>query len=97
MPPAVGREYLCMTGEVPKIRPRRQGADATDRLLHERLARYMTAFEAVKAEAQGLYQVNYEAMIEADQKAEGQPVPRFLGLPDNRDFFYLTRREGGVS
>jgi hypothetical protein len=38
-----------------------------------------------------------QAMIEADQKAQDQPVPRFLGLPDNRDFFYLTRREGGVS
>jgi hypothetical protein len=32
------------------------------------------------------------AMSEADQKVQGRSVPRFLGLPDNRDFFYLTRR-----
>jgi hypothetical protein len=33
-----------------------------------------------------------QAMSEADQKVQGRSVPRFLGLPDNRDFFYLTRR-----
>jgi hypothetical protein len=38
-----------------------------------------------------------QAMGEADQRLRGRPVPRFLGLPDNRDFFYLTRREGGPS
>jgi hypothetical protein len=38
-----------------------------------------------------------QAMGEADQQTQGQPVPRFLGLPDNRDFFYLMRREGGAS
>jgi hypothetical protein len=26
---------------------------------------------------------------------QGRIVPRFLELPDNRDFFYLTRRGGG--
>lgn len=26
--------------------------------------------------------------------AGGSVIPRFLGFPDNRDFFYLTRREG---
>ena len=36
-----------------------------------------------------------EAMVEAEQKVRGQPVPRFLVMPDNRDFFYLTRRGGG--
>lgn len=38
-----------------------------------------------------------QAMYEADRKVDGQPVPRFLGLPDNRDFFYLTRRTGNPS
>jgi hypothetical protein len=33
-----------------------------------------------------------QAMSEADQQIEGRPVPRFLAVPDNRDFFYLTRR-----
>lgn len=33
-----------------------------------------------------------QAMSEADQKVQGRLVPRFLGLPDNRDFFYLTHR-----
>jgi hypothetical protein len=36
-------------------------------------------------------------MFEAEQQVQGRIVPRFLDLPDNRDFFYLTRREGGVS
>jgi hypothetical protein len=35
-----------------------------------------------------------QSMVEAEQKVEGQPVPRFLVMPDNRDFFYLMRRGG---
>ncbi|MBX9604740.1 MAG: hypothetical protein K2Y51_00865 [Gammaproteobacteria bacterium] len=31
-------------------------------------------------------------MREADPSVDGKPVPRFLAAPDNRDFFYLTRR-----
>ncbi len=31
-------------------------------------------------------------MSEVDKTANGQLIPRFLGFPDNRDFFYLTRR-----
>ncbi|MGA7178215.1 MAG: hypothetical protein WBX11_01320 [Thiobacillaceae bacterium] len=36
-----------------------------------------------------------QAMSEADQKVRGRIVPRFLAVPDNRDFFYLTRHAGG--
>ena len=36
-------------------------------------------------------------MYEAEQQVQGRSVPRFLELPDNRDFFYLTRRGGGPS
>lgn len=32
-------------------------------------------------------------MEEVDKSAGEQMVPRFLGFPDNRDFFYLMRRE----
>ena len=32
-------------------------------------------------------------MTEADPVLHGTPVPRFLSTPDNRDFFYLTRRQ----
>jgi hypothetical protein len=28
----------------------------------------------------------------ADKSANAQVVPRFLGFPDNRDFFYVMRR-----
>ena len=28
-----------------------------------------------------------------DKSSAGQPVPRFVGYPDNRDFFYVMRRE----
>lgn len=33
-----------------------------------------------------------QPMAEAEQRVGGHPVPRFLVMPDNRDFFYLMRR-----
>ncbi len=33
-----------------------------------------------------------DGMSEVDKTATGEMVPRFLGYPDNRDFFFLTRR-----
>jgi hypothetical protein len=33
-----------------------------------------------------------KGMSEVDKSAAGEVVPRFLGYPDNRDFFYLMRR-----
>jgi hypothetical protein len=32
-------------------------------------------------------------MEEVDKDADGELIPRFIGFPDNRDFFYLVRRE----
>ncbi len=34
-----------------------------------------------------------KGMEEVDKKDKGQYIPRFLGFADNRDFFYLTRKE----
>jgi hypothetical protein len=34
-----------------------------------------------------------QGMSELDKTVDGGYVPRFIGYPDNRDFFYLTRRE----
>lgn len=34
-----------------------------------------------------------EGMALIDKKTEDKIIPRFLGYPDDRDFFYLTRRE----
>ncbi|MFN0305966.1 MAG: hypothetical protein ACKVQU_37065 [Burkholderiales bacterium] len=34
-----------------------------------------------------------EGMSQLDKRAGGRMVPRFLGFPDNRDFFYIVRRE----
>ena len=32
-------------------------------------------------------------MADIDAKArDGSPIPRFVGFPDNRDFFYLLRK-----
>ncbi len=31
-----------------------------------------------------------QGMSEVDRSAQGQYIPRFLGYPDNRDFFYLV-------
>ncbi len=33
-----------------------------------------------------------QQMKAVDKSASGEVVPRFLGYPDNRDFFYITRR-----
>jgi len=33
-----------------------------------------------------------EGMSEAEKNTSGETVPRFLGYPDNRDFFFLMRR-----
>jgi hypothetical protein len=32
-------------------------------------------------------------MNEVDKMDSGEEVPRFLGYPDNRDFFYVMRRD----
>ena len=37
-----------------------------------------------------------KGMSELDKSAAGEVVPRFLGYPDNRDFFYVMRRECSV-
>ena len=34
-----------------------------------------------------------EGMAEVDRKGGNQLAPRFLGFPDDRDFFYFTRKE----
>jgi hypothetical protein len=34
-----------------------------------------------------------KGMSQVDQSVSGKVVPRFLGYPDNRDFFYVMRRE----
>lgn len=33
-----------------------------------------------------------EGMSEVDKAGQNGPIPRFLGYPDNRDFFYVMRR-----
>jgi hypothetical protein len=35
-----------------------------------------------------------QGMEEVDKSTDGAIVPRFIGFPDNRDFFYLVWREG---
>jgi len=34
-----------------------------------------------------------QGMSAVDKSAKGQSIPRFLGYPDNRDFFYVLRKE----
>jgi hypothetical protein len=31
-------------------------------------------------------------MSQVEKLDSGKPIPRFLGYPDNRDFFFVTRR-----
>jgi len=42
----------------------------------------------------GAIQHLVQSMGEGDPKLRGRIIPRFLGVPDNRDFFYVTRRGG---
>ena len=56
-------------------------------LVHTYLAVY-------KRQGSNLYvQHLIQKMNEADVTVKGRYVPRFLGFPDDRDFFYLTRKE----
>ncbi len=34
-------------------------------------------------------------MAEVDKTSGGRLIPRFIGFPDNRDFFYLIRHRSG--
>jgi hypothetical protein len=34
-----------------------------------------------------------KGMSEVEKSGPQGPIPRFLGFPDNRDFFYLMRRD----
>jgi hypothetical protein len=34
-----------------------------------------------------------DGMKEVDRTSQGELAPRFLAFPDDRDFFYFTRRE----
>jgi hypothetical protein len=56
---------------------------------------YLAIYAASEGGGEPSVQYLVQAMSEADQKVQGRLVPRFLGLPDNRDFFYLMRRRGG--
>lgn len=58
-------------------------------LEHTYLAVYVRQGEQVAV----LHLVRGMAVL--DQQSQGQWLPRFLGFPDNRDFFYLLQREGG--
>jgi hypothetical protein len=45
-----------------------------------------------RAGSQLLVEYLIDGMSEVDKTDSGATVPRFLGYPDNRDFFYVTRR-----
>ncbi len=45
-----------------------------------------------RADGRLLVQHLIEGMSVLDRKSNGRQIPRFLGYPDNRDFFYLLRR-----
>ena len=34
-----------------------------------------------------------QGMSEVDKSSKGEYIPRFLGFPDNRDFFYFLQKE----
>ncbi|HUO68537.1 MAG TPA: hypothetical protein VMV37_13430 [Gammaproteobacteria bacterium] len=56
-------------------------------LEHTYLALYSYDGDTVRA------QHLVRGMEEVDRKVDGRAVPRFVGYPDNRDFFYVLRRQ----
>jgi hypothetical protein len=54
---------------------------------------YLAIYTGSEADVRVQYLV--QSMAEAEQLVRGRPVPRFLVMPDNRDFFYLMRRRDG--
>ena len=53
------------------------------------MALYVQDEEAEDLDVQHLV----SGMAEADPSGNSGPLPRFVSAPDNRDFFYLLRRE----
>ena len=49
-----------------------------------------------RQEGRLLVQHLIEGMSEVDRKGGAQVAPRFLGFPDDRDFFYVLRRTATV-
>ena len=54
---------------------------------------YLAIYTGSDADVRVQYLV--QSMAEAEQLVRGHRVPRFLVMPDNRDFFYLMRRRDG--
>ena len=54
---------------------------------------YLATYTGSDADLKVQYLV--QPMAEAEQVVRGHRVPRFLVMPDNRDFFYLMRRRDG--
>ena len=53
-----------------------------------------TYLAVYKRQGSNLYvQHLIQGMSEVDKSSKGEYIPRFLGFPDNRDFFYLVRKE----
>jgi len=54
---------------------------------------------ALYTRTQGRFAVEHliDGMAEVDRKGGDRLAPRFLSFPDDRDFFYLTRREASVA
>jgi hypothetical protein len=53
-----------------------------------------TYLAVYKRQGSNLYvQHLIQGMSEVDKSAKGEYIPRFLGFADNRDFFYLLRKE----
>lgn len=54
---------------------------------------YLALFDRSRGEAQPP-KINHiiPAMAESDGKYRGTSIPRFVGIPDNRDFFYVMER-----
>ena len=87
--------YAVFTGATPSAMARVFQAYGCLYAMHlDMNAIALTYLAVYKRQGSKLYvQHLIQGMSEADKSSKGQYIPRFLGFPDNRDFFTVLLKE----
>ncbi|MEN8175370.1 MAG: hypothetical protein ABFS23_06385 [Pseudomonadota bacterium] len=86
--------YGYFSSATPSAMARVFGAYGCDEAIHLDMNALEHSYLAVYSRHQDRMSVQHliTGMEVLDKESRGELVPRFLGFPDNRDFFYLVRR-----
>ena len=96
------REHLLITSEIPVVATDRGGqityhgpgqVVAYPLIDLRRLGIYVKELVYRIEQSSFVMQRLVKEMAEVDPMVDGQELPRYVGYPDNRDFFYLLRRD----